>query len=104
MLRKQLLFILDVLSIASKTSAILSLCSLRMLIDQEKCFSSWKHVGKLGNIVSATKMFLNLSGNIFSSQEANFISTTMFPGVGKQGNMDRKLNVSTTMFPSLPRA
>ena len=92
------------LSIASKTSAILSLCSLRMRIDQEKCFSSWKHAGKLGNIVSPTKMFLNLSGNIFASQEANFVSATMFPGVGKQGNMDRKLNVSATMFPSLPRA
>ena len=49
-------------------------------------------------------MFLNLSGNIFASQEANFVSATMFPGVGKQGNMDRKLNVSATMFPSLPRA
>ena len=59
---------------------------------------------KLGNIVSATKMFLNLSGNIFASLEANFVSATMFPGVGKQGNMDRKLNVSATMFPSLPRA
>jgi hypothetical protein len=31
------------------------------------------HVGKLGiNIVFATKMFLNLLGNIFASQEANF--------------------------------
>ena len=61
-------------------------------------------MGKLGNIVSATKMFLNLSGNIFASREANFVSATMFPGVGKQGIMDRKLNVSATMFPSLPRA
>ena len=60
--------------------------------------------GKLGNIVSTTKMFLNLSGNIFASQETNFVSATMFPGAGKQGNMDRKLNVSATMFPSLPRA
>ena len=61
-------------------------------------------MGKLGNIVSATKMFLNLLGNIFSSQEANFVSATMFPGVDKQGNMVRKLDVSATMFPSLPRA
>ena len=29
-------------------------------------------MGKLGNIVSATKMFLNLLGNIFASREANF--------------------------------
>ena len=56
-------------------------------------------MGKLGNIVSATKMFLNLLGNIVASWEA-----TMFPEVGKQGNIDRKHNVSATMFPSLPRA
>ena len=62
-----------------------------------------KHVGKLGNIVSATKMFLNLLGNIFASWEANFVSTTMFPEVGKLGNI-REHNVSTTMFSSLPRA
>ena len=61
-------------------------------------------MGKLGNIVSATKMFLNLLGNIFASWEANFVSSTMFPRVGKLGNMDRKQNVSATMFPSLPRA
>ena len=54
-------------------------------------------------IVSATKMFLNLLGNIFASREANFVSATMFPGMGKQGNMDKKQNVSATMFPSLPR-
>ena len=61
-------------------------------------------MGKLGNIVSATKMFLNLSGNIFASREANFVSATMFPEVGKLRNMDRKQNVSATMFPSFPRA
>ena len=61
-----------------------------------------KHVGKLGNIVSATKMFLNLLGNNFASWEANFVSATMFPEVGKQGNIDRK-HVSATLFPSLPR-
>ena len=59
----------------------------------------WKLVGKLENIVSATKMFLNLLGNIFASWD---ISATMFPEVGKQGNIDRKHNVSATMFPSLP--
>ena len=40
-------------------------------------FSSWrhwKHTGKLGRIVSATKMFLRLFGN-------NFVSATMFPQV-----------------------
>ena len=59
---------------------------------------------KLGNIVSATKMFLNLLENIFASWEANFVSVTMFPEVGKQGSIGRKHNVSATMFPSLPRA
>ena len=63
-----------------------------------------KHVGKLGNIVSATKMFLNLLRNIFASWEANSVSATMFTEVDKQGNIDKKHNVSATMFPSLPRA
>ena len=61
-------------------------------------------MGKLGNIVSATKMFLNVLGSIFASQEANFVSAIMFPEVGKQGNIGKKHNVSATMFPSLPRA
>ena len=60
-------------------------------------------MGKLGNVVSTTKMFLNFLGNIFASQEANFVSATMFPEVGKQGNINRK-DVSATMFPSLPGA
>ena len=47
-------------------------------------------MGKLGNIVSAPKMFLNLLGSIFASREANFVSAAIFPGVGKQGNIDRK--------------
>jgi hypothetical protein len=51
-------------------------------------------VGKLGNIVSATKMFQNLLRNIFASREANFVLATMFLGVGKLGNIDRK-----QMFP-----
>ena len=46
-----------------------------------------KHVGKLGNIVSTTKMFLNFFGNIFASWEANFVSATKFPVVGKRGNI-----------------
>ena len=60
-------------------------------------------MGKLGNIVSATKTFLNFLGNIFASREANFVWATMFPEVGKQGNTDRK-HVSATRFPSLSRA
>ena len=62
-------------------------------------------MGKLGNIVSATKMFLNLLGNIFASWEANFVSETMFLEVGKQGNIDRKHNVSANYVSySSPRA
>ena len=55
-----------------------------------------KHVGKLGNIVSATKMFLNLLGNIFASWKANFFSATMFPEVGKQENNDREPRVGSS--------
>ena len=61
-------------------------------------------MGKLGNIVSAIKMFLNFLGNMFASWEANFVSATMFPEGSKQGNTDGKHNVSATTFPSLPRA
>ena len=61
-------------------------------------------MSKLGNIVSATKIFLNLLGNTFAPWEANLVSATRFPDVGKQGNIDRKHNVSATMFSSLPRA
>ena len=78
----------------------------------------FRHVSQggqtLGNNVSATKitlgkqeMFLNLIGNIFASREANFVSATMFPRMGKQGNFEetsRVTNVSATMFPSLPWA
>ena len=80
-------------------------------------------MGKIGNIVSATKMFLNFLGNILLPVEQilfprnnvsqggqtgkvnrkHSVSTTMFPEVGKQGNIYRKHNVSATMFPSLPR-
>ena len=56
-------------------------------------------MGKLGNIVSSTKMFLNLLRNIFASWEANSVSATMFTEVDKQGNIDKKHNVSATMFP-----
>ena len=40
------------------------------------------------------KNLLNLFGNIFASYEANFVSATMFPEMGKQENIDRKHNVS----------
>ena len=81
-------------------------------------------MGKIGNIVSATKMFLNFFGNMLlpvkqilfprnsvsqggqtgKVNRKHSVSTTMFPEVhGKQGNIDRKHNVSATMFPSLPR-
>ena len=38
-------------------------------------------------------------GKHFASLEANFVFRK-----GKQGNIDRKHNVSAIMFPSLPRA
>ena len=62
--------------------------------------NTWKHVGKPRNIVSATKMFLNLLGNIFACREAIFVFATMFHVVGKQGNIDRKHDVSAKMFPT----
>jgi hypothetical protein len=44
----------------------------------EKNVSRWKHTGKQGNNISATKitlgkhqMFLNLAGNIFASRITN---------------------------------
>ena len=74
-------------------------------VDVLSCFFTVeRHVGKLGNIVSATKMFLNLLRNISASWEANFVSATMFHEVDKQGNIDTKHNVFATMFPSLLRA
>ena len=66
--------------------------------------NTWKHVGERRNIVFAIKTFLNLLENIFTSWEANFVSATMFPELGKQGNIDKKHNVSATIFPSLPKA
>ena len=43
-------------------------------------------------------------GNIFGSWNGNFVSATMFPEVGKQGNINKKHDASATMFPSLPGA
>jgi hypothetical protein len=48
--------------------------------------------GQTGNTGSATKMLLNLLGNIFASPDANCML-----------NIDRKHNVSATMFPRLPK-
>ena len=42
------------------------------------CVLRWEHVGKLGNIATATKMFLNVFWNICISQAANYASKTMF--------------------------
>ena len=53
-------------------------------------------MGKIGNIVSATKIFLNLLGGKFCFP--NNISL----GGGPTGNMDRKQIVSATMFTNLP--
>ena len=55
-------------------------------------------MGKLGNIVFATKMFLNLFGNIFAYWEAKFCSCNNVSRGGPTAN-----KVSATMFPSLPR-
>ena len=60
---------------------------------------TFKNVYKLEDIAFATKMFLNMLGaNLTSSK---FCFATMFPEVGKQGNINRK-HVSVTMFPSFP--
>jgi hypothetical protein len=56
-----------------------------------QCFAMFPRVGKhletLVRNIGKHQMFLNLLGNIFSSREANFVSATMFPRVGKQGNI-----------------
>ena len=59
---------------------------------RKHCFlPMFRHVSKsgqtLGNISEKHQMFLNLLGNIFASREANFVSATMFPWVGKRGNI-----------------
>jgi hypothetical protein len=38
----------------------------------------WKYLDRLGNIVSAEKMFLNLFLNIVAFWNTNFVSATMF--------------------------
>jgi hypothetical protein len=80
-----------------------------------KCFAMFHRVGKhwetLVRNIGKHQMFLNSLGNIFASREANFVSATMFPRVGKQGNIWGNIenhecfhnNVSTTMFPIVCR-
>ena len=56
-----------------------------------QCFAMFPRVGKhqetLVRNIGKHQMFLNLVGNIFASREANFVSATMFPRVGKHGNI-----------------
>ena len=42
----------------------------------------------------------NMLGNIFASSEINIVYATNYSEVGKQGNIDRKLNISATIFPT----
>ena len=43
-------------------------------------------------------------GKHFCFLGSKFVSATLFPVVGKQGNIDREHNVSETVFPGLPSA
>jgi hypothetical protein len=56
-----------------------------------QCFAMFPNVGKhletLVRNIGKHQMFLNSIGNIFASREANFVSATMFPRVGKPGNI-----------------
>jgi hypothetical protein len=45
----------------------------------------WQTLGNNVRNIGKHQMFLNLVGNIFASREANFVSATMFPRVGKPG-------------------
>ena len=53
----------------------------------------------IGNIVPATKMFLNLFGNIFAFREAKFCFGNNVSRGGQTGKHHREHNVSSTMFP-----
>ena len=65
-------------------------------------YQIYNSLGKLGNIVSATKMFLNFLGKTFASWEGNFVSATINVSRGGQtGKNDRKHNVSATLFPQV---
>ena len=59
-------------------------------------------LGKLRNIVSTTKMFLNLFGKIIASREAKFCVSNNVSGGEKTGK--HRKHVSATMFPGLRRA
>ena len=66
------------------------------MLNWEINVSRAEHVDKLGNIVSAMKMFLNLF--------AKFCFRNNVSRRGQNGKHRRKHNVTATMFPSLPRA
>ena len=57
-------------------------------------WKDWENVGKLRKIVSATKMFLDLFGNIFASREGKFCFCNNVSRGGKTGNLIRNI-----MFP-----
>ena len=60
--------------------------------------------GKLGNIVFATKIVLNLFGNIFASKTKQyFVSATMFAEVGKLGNIIENLIFPQQCFLDCPK-
>ena len=56
---------------------------------------TWGDQKTYENRASATKIFLNLLGNIFASWEENFGSAIIFP---KWRNIDREHKISTTIF------
>ena len=64
------------------------------------CFVCYKLRGKLGNTVSATKMFLNLFVNIFAFREVKFIFRGNVTRGGQSGKHDGNF---ATMFPGLLR-
>ena len=61
---------------------------------------------KQGNIISATKVFLNLLGHIFCFLGSKFCfrNNVSRSGQTEKHSFDRKHNASATMFPSLPKA
>jgi hypothetical protein len=74
-----------------------NLTGLAVLMESAHCFlPMFRHVSQsgqtLGNISEKHRETSNVSefarlGNIFASREANFVSATMFPRVGKQGHI-----------------
>ena len=77
-------------NIGSRCFSLLQTCSFARARFVKSMFlvleTLGKDVGKLANIVSAAKMFLNCFGNIFSPGKQNFVFATMFPKSGEPGN------------------